>query len=69
LTKAQLQAVCIKGYSVWMAQHEWKRPRKPDSYDCRYSIPELKDYEANWPLIVDRLAKATPDPSLEKTEA
>jgi hypothetical protein len=68
LRKAQLQAVCIKGYSVWMAKHEWKRPRTPESYDCRYSIPELQDYEDNWQLILDRLAKATADPSLETTE-
>jgi len=68
LTKAQLQAVCIRGYSVWMAKHEWKRPRTPESYDCRYSIPELRDYEDNWQLILDRLAKATPDEALESTE-
>jgi hypothetical protein len=67
LTKAQLQDVCIKGYSTWMEEHEWKRPRAPMSYDCRFSIPALQEYEDNWPLILDRLATARPNQAIEAT--
>jgi hypothetical protein len=54
--------------SAWMDKREWKRPRNPDSYDCRYRIPDLKDYEDKWQLISDRLATSSPDQSLESTE-
>ncbi|MGH7976805.1 MAG: hypothetical protein ACREC8_09085, partial [Limisphaerales bacterium] len=51
LTKKQLQAVCIKMYSTWMDKHKWKRPRKPESYDCRHLISDMQIYENNWQLI------------------
>ena len=68
LTKVQLQEVCIRGYSAWMNKHEWKRPKKPESYDCRYYISGLQPSEDNWHLISDRLATSDPDESLESTE-
>lgn len=68
LTKAQLQAVCINTYSAWMDTIEWKRPRKPESYDCRYYISGLQPYEDNWQLISDRLATSNAGESLESTE-
>jgi len=68
LTKSQLQDVCIKSYSNWMGKHEWKRPRSPESYDCRFSIPEVEDYKNNWKLISDRLALSSADQSIESTD-
>lgn len=68
LTKAQLQVVCIKSYSAWMDRHEWRRPRTQDSYDCRYSISDVQDYEDNWQLIRDRLTPANLSQSLESAE-
>lgn len=68
LTKAQLQNVCIKTYSAWMDKREWKRPRNPNSYDCRYWISNVQEYEDNWQLILDRLKTSTPDQSLESAE-
>ena len=68
LTKAQLQNACIKTYSAWMDTKEWKRPRNPASYDCRYWISHVQEYEDNWQLIRDRLKTAAPDPSLESAE-
>ena len=68
LTKLQLQEVCIKYYSDWMGSHEWKRPRSPESYDCRFSIPEVQEYENNWKLISARLASSAPDQSLESSD-
>ena len=38
LTKRDLQAVCIQNYSRWMDGISWKRPRSPESYDCRWWI-------------------------------
>ena len=68
LTKAQLQDICIRCYSAWMDKHEWKRPQKPESYDCRYKISDLQSYENNWLLISARLAASSSDQSLESTE-
>jgi len=64
LTKGQLQKACIKRYAGWMAAHQWKRPRKPDSFDCRYYVPGIHEYENNWKLIEERLQQASPDRSL-----
>ena len=68
LTKSQLQEVCIKGYSEWMDECNWKRPRSPESYDCRFWIPQVINYEDNWKLISDRLKSTSPDQSLETAE-
>lgn len=68
LTKSQLQDLVLKHHCDWMDKHEWKRPRSPKSYDCRFSISEVQDYENNWRLISDRLASPSPDQSLESTD-
>jgi hypothetical protein len=68
LTKSQLQEVCIRVYCGWMDGLGWKRPRAPESYDCRFSVSEVQDYENNWRLISDRLTSSSPDQSLESTE-
>jgi len=68
LTKSQLQDVCIKRYSEWMDKHKWKRPRAPESYDCRFWISDLEAYKNKWELISDRLAASSPEQSLESVE-
>ncbi len=68
LTKQQLQGICIKMYSTWMDGIGWKRPRTPDSYDCRHRISDMQTYENNWRLISDRLAKSSCGQSLETME-
>ena len=55
LTQKQLQAVAIKQYSAWMDGIGWKRPRNPESYDCRYWIQGIEEYENNWKLITQKL--------------
>lgn len=64
LTKTDLQTVCINVYSRWMSKRDWKRPCTPDSYDCRYNIAYLQEFENNWQLIEARLAQSTPNQSL-----
>ncbi len=56
LTKGQLKDVCIKSYSTWMDKIEWKRPKKPESYDCRYQISDIVAYEDNWGIIIGQLS-------------
>jgi hypothetical protein len=68
LKKLQLQEIVLKQYCDYMDKHGWKRPRNPESYDCRFSIPEVQDYENNWKLISDGLAPSSPDQSLESTD-
>jgi hypothetical protein len=55
LTKSELQIACIKGYNAWMEPKNWRRPRNPESYDCRYGISSIAEYEDNWSLIEARL--------------
>jgi hypothetical protein len=56
LTKADLQAVCIKSYSVWMDTKNWIRPRNAKSYDLRYKISDIEAFEGRWDIIHDRLS-------------
>ncbi len=68
LTKFQLQEICIKHYCAWMDGIGWKRPRSPESYDCRFKIRDMEKYENKWELISSRLAKSHPEQSLESPE-
>lgn len=64
LTQAELQAVCIAGYSRWMQSIGWRRPRNPASFDCRWWIKDIERFENNWALVLKRLASSQPDPAL-----
>jgi hypothetical protein len=69
LLARDLQSLCIAGYSAWMETKQWKRPRNPHSFDCRYDIAQLLPFENHWRLIQERLANAVPDPSLAALDA
>jgi hypothetical protein len=60
LTKAQLQGILTKGYSGMLANCKipGRRPRKPESYDCRPWLDALLHYENNWQLVSERLARS-----------
>ena len=64
LTEADLQKVCVAGYTSWMDSKGWKRPRNPETMDCRWNITQIKQFEDNWELILRRLKAAEPDSSL-----
>jgi hypothetical protein len=64
LAKADLQKVCVANYTGWMTTKNWRRPRNPASYDCRYDASNLAAFEDNWDLITNRLKGSAPDPSL-----
>jgi hypothetical protein len=64
LTKGELQKLCIRGYTAWMSPRGWRRPRNPASYDCRYDIAAIEEFENNWDLISSRLEGSAPHPSL-----
>jgi hypothetical protein len=64
LTKTDLQKVCIDSYCGWMDSIQWKRPRNPESYDCRYYVHGIFRFEDNWELITHRLQTTAPDVSL-----
>jgi hypothetical protein len=64
LTMKELQRVCIVAYSNWMVPKDWKRPRNPHSFDCRYDIAQLTPFEGNWDLIRNRLTHSEPNPAL-----
>lgn len=64
LTKSDVQKACIKGYSEWMEKHGWKRPRNTSSFDCRYFIPMIEQFEDNWDLITQRIEATSSTTSL-----
>jgi hypothetical protein len=68
LTKLQLQEIVYTCYVDDMDKREWKRRRAPQSYDCRFSILHVKDYENNWKLISNGLTASSPDQSLESID-
>ncbi len=69
LTRADLQEICIAGYTQFMERQGWRRPRNAASYDNRYDVQALQGYEDNWRLITDRLRQSAPDASLAAREA
>ena len=64
LTEADLQGVCERLYRCMLERIAGKRPVNPESYDLRYSVEDLTEFEDNWSLITERLAAAEPDTSL-----
>ena len=68
LTKSDIQQACIHGYSVWMEKHGWKRPRNTSSFDCRYFIPAIEQFEDNWDLIRRRIEASPCAPALHTAE-
>ena len=60
LTKANVQAACVKSYTAWMEPKGWRRPRNPASFDCRYAVGHIEQFENNWDLITHRLTPAEP---------
>ncbi len=57
LTMKRLQDICIRNYTSWMEQHDWMRPRKADSFDLRYDVEDLEEFEDKWELIRERLSQ------------
>lgn len=55
LTMADLQVICVENYTSWMSKHDWRRPRKPESFDLRYSAEDIQEFEDNWTLISQHL--------------
>lgn len=64
LAMKDLQQVCIKAYTDWMDTISWKRPKNPKSFECRYTVQHLREFEDNWAIIEDRLVASEPDPAL-----
>lgn len=58
LTKSDIQKVCVQEYELFMGRHKWRRPKNPESYDCRYHVEHIEQFEDNWQLIIDRLNQA-----------
>lgn len=68
LTKRQLQVIAIRRYSAWMDSKGWKRPKKHGSFDCRYEINDLKDYENKWGIITDKLKPSATEPESDSPD-
>ena len=57
LTMAELQGVCVSSHTAWMEGHGWKRPKNPETFDLRYEVKHLGEFEDNWALIWQLLQK------------
>ena len=68
LTKSELQDAIIKGYSAWMDKRDWIRPRNTASYDARYWIETIAQYENRWNLITERLESTQSSSVLESEQ-
>ena len=55
LQKSEYQKVCVDDYCSWMSSKNWKRPKNPESYDCRPGINRLIKYEDQWEIIKETL--------------
>lgn len=57
LTMADLQAICVRSHTTWMEGHGWRRPKNVESFDLRYGVEHLEEFEDNWALISRLLQK------------
>ena len=48
-----------------MDKRDWIRPRNPKSYDARYWIETIAEYENRWELIEQRLESTASSSALE----
>ena len=69
LTKADVQVACVAAYTAWMEPKGWRRPRNQSSYECRYSIEHISQFENNWDLITRRLTPGDPVSTNERSTA
>jgi hypothetical protein len=51
LRARDLQKQCIENYSRFMDGKGWVRPRNPNSFDCRYRVGCIAQFENNWQLL------------------
>jgi len=56
LTKADIQVASIQSYTKWMDPKDWRRPKNPESYDCRFDLSQISHFENQWGLITNRLS-------------
>lgn len=61
LTESDVQNVYVNHYTTWMEKLNWKRPRNPNSFDCRPKLHEFEIFEDNWQLISSRLTQSDLD--------
>ena len=68
LRKCDIQDAIIEGYSLWMDERNWTRPRNVKRMDSRYFLPSIEKFENNWNLITEQLQAVNPAASLESTD-
>jgi hypothetical protein len=68
LTKRDIQRVSVESYTTWMESHGWRRPRNPASFDCRYRIKQILQFENNWSLIETQLSNGAAIPESDAVE-
>jgi hypothetical protein len=53
LRASDLQQLCHQGYSRWMEERGWVRPKNPKSFDNRYGVTDIAQFENNWDLLTE----------------
>lgn len=60
LTKKRLQALIDVGYTHYMEERAWCRPRNPRSFDYRITPDQLAEFENDWALVSQQMNKQEP---------
>jgi hypothetical protein len=55
LTKREIQEACSALYIARREKQNWRRPKNPGSFSCRYFTSDLEAFENRWELITQRL--------------
>jgi len=55
LRKKDIQKICAQNYRNYMDSKNWRRPKNYKSFDNRYSIEDLLEYENKWQLIENEI--------------
>ena len=64
LTARDVQKICIANHRQLLEKCSGHRPKNWKSLDCWWDTADLKSFENNWDLIVQRLKSGNPDRSL-----
>jgi len=53
----ELQNLLVRGYTAYLSNHNFVRPRVPGSFHMALAISDVEPFENEWPKILDRVPR------------
>ncbi len=55
----ELQSLLVRHHTEYLSNHNFVRPRKPDSFHTALAISEVEPFENEWHKILDRVPRSS----------